>query len=38
MEKFLFIIREDLRKIKQWNEEQRYNAIREMDKWGEVPH
>jgi hypothetical protein len=33
MEKFLFIIREDLRKLKQWNEEQRYDAIREMDKW-----
>lgn len=33
MEKFLFIIREDLNKLKQWNEEQRYNAIREMDKW-----
>jgi len=33
MEKFLFIIREDLSKLKQWNEEQRYNAIREMDKW-----
>jgi hypothetical protein len=33
MEKFLFIIREDLRKLKQWSEEERYNAIREMDKW-----
>ena len=33
MEKFLFIIREDLNRLKQWNEEQRYNAIREMDKW-----
>ena len=33
MEKFLFIIREDLNKLKQWNEEERYNAIREMDKW-----
>ena len=33
MEKFLFIIREDLSKLKQWNEEQRYEAIREMDKW-----
>jgi hypothetical protein len=33
MEKFLFIIREDLIKLKQWNEEERYNAIREMDKW-----
>jgi len=33
MEKFLFLIREDLSKLKQWNEEERYNAIREMDKW-----
>jgi len=33
MEKFLFIIREDLNKLKQWNEEQRFNAILEMDKW-----
>ncbi|HVU97926.1 MAG TPA: YciI family protein [Puia sp.] len=33
MEKFLFIIREDLSKLKQWNEEERYHAIREMDKW-----
>jgi hypothetical protein len=33
MEKFLFIIREDLKKLKQWSEEERYNAIREMDKW-----
>ena len=33
MEKFLFIIREDLNKLKQWNEEQRYSAINEMDKW-----
>lgn len=33
MEKFLFIIREDLCKLKQWTEEERYNAIREMDKW-----
>jgi hypothetical protein len=33
MEKFLFIIREDLNKLKQWSEEERYNAIREMDKW-----
>jgi len=33
MEKFLFIIREDLSKLRQWNEEERYNAIREMDKW-----
>ena len=33
MEKFLLIIREDLNKLKQWSEEERYNAIREMDKW-----
>jgi hypothetical protein len=33
MEKFLFIIREDLSKLRQWSEEERYNAIREMDKW-----
>jgi hypothetical protein len=33
MEKFLFIIREDLNKLKQLNEEERYDAIREMDKW-----
>lgn len=33
MEKFLFIIREDLGKLKQWSEEERYNAIREMDRW-----
>jgi hypothetical protein len=33
MEKFLFIIREDLSKLRQWNEEQRYDAIREMDEW-----
>ena len=33
MEKFLFIIREDLSKLKQWSEKERYNAIREMDKW-----
>ena len=33
MEKFLFIIREDLKKLKQWSEEERYDAIREMDKW-----
>lgn len=33
MEKFLFIIREDLSKLKQWNEEKRYAAIREMDEW-----
>ena len=33
MEKFLFIIREDLKKLRQWNEEERYNGVREMDKW-----
>jgi len=33
MEKFLFIIREDLKKLRQWSEEERYNGVREMDKW-----
>jgi hypothetical protein len=33
MEKFLYIIREDLSKLKQWSEEERYNGVREMDKW-----
>jgi hypothetical protein len=33
MEKFLLIIREDLKKLKKWNEEQRYDGIREMDAW-----
>ena len=33
MEKFLFIIREDLNKLKKLNEDERYDAIREMDKW-----
>jgi hypothetical protein len=33
MERFLFIIREDLSKLKKWSEEERYEAIREMDKW-----
>src|SRR5215475_2263499 len=33
MEKFLFIIREDLKKLRQWNEEERYNGVREMDQW-----
>ena len=33
MEKFLYIIREDLKKLKEWNQEQRYNGIREMDLW-----
>src|SRR6516162_5395715 len=33
MEKFLFINREDLKKLRQWSEEERYNGVREMDKW-----
>ena len=33
MEKFLLIIREDLDRLRKWNEEERYNGIREMDKW-----
>ncbi len=33
MEKFLFIIREDLSKLKQWSEEERYDGVREMDAW-----
>ena len=33
MEKFLFIIREDLNKLRQWSEEERYDGIREMDIW-----
>jgi hypothetical protein len=33
MEKFLLIIREDLNKLRKWNEEQRYDGIREMDEW-----
>jgi len=33
MEKFLFIIREDLSKLKKWTEEERYNGVREMDAW-----
>jgi hypothetical protein len=33
MEKFLLIIREDLSKLRQWNEDERYDAIREMDEW-----
>ncbi|MBV8388392.1 MAG: hypothetical protein JO080_01180 [Mucilaginibacter sp.] len=33
MEKFLFIIREDLNKLKKWSMEQRYNGVREMDEW-----
>jgi len=33
MEKFLLIIREDLDKLGKWNEEERYDGIREMDEW-----
>ena len=33
MEKFLLIIREDLSKLKQWSEEERYNGVRRMDSW-----
>lgn len=33
MEKFLFIVREDLAKLKQYTEEQRYDAMREMENW-----
>jgi|SRR5579859_1617672 len=33
MEKFLFIIREDLSRLSQLNEEERYDPIREMDVW-----
>jgi hypothetical protein len=33
MEKFLLIIREDLSKLKQWSEEERYNGVRQMDSW-----
>jgi hypothetical protein len=33
MEKFLLIIREDLERLRKWNEEERYNGIRGMDKW-----
>lgn len=33
MEKFLLLIREDLKKLKEWSEEERYNGIREMDEW-----
>jgi hypothetical protein len=33
MEKFLLIIREDLNKLRKWNEEQRYDGVREMDLW-----
>ena len=33
MEKFLFLIREDLSKLKKWSEEERYDGVREMDAW-----
>ncbi|MBN9380232.1 MAG: hypothetical protein J0H74_05675 [Chitinophagaceae bacterium] len=33
MEKFLFIIREDLSILRQWSEEERYKPILEMDEW-----
>ena len=33
MEKFLLIIREDLNKLRNWSEEERYDGIREMDVW-----
>ena len=33
MEKFLLIIREDLSRLRKWNEEERYDGIREMDVW-----
>ncbi|HTQ66128.1 MAG TPA: YciI family protein [Puia sp.] len=33
MEKFLLIIREDLSKLKNWSEEERYNGVRAMDSW-----
>jgi hypothetical protein len=33
MEKFLFIIREDLKKHRQQTEEERYDDIRKMDEW-----
>lgn len=33
MEKFLFIIREDLKKLRQWSDEQRYDGVRKMDEW-----
>lgn len=33
MEKFLFIIREDLSKLRKWTEEERYDGVREMDEW-----
>ena len=33
MEKFLFIIREDLNKLRKWSKEERYDGIRAMDEW-----
>ena len=33
MEKFLFIIREDLKKHSQQTDEERYDDIRKMDEW-----
>jgi hypothetical protein len=33
MERFLFIIREDLTRLRQRSEEERYDVIREMDIW-----
>ena len=33
MEKFLFIIREDLNELKQQTEDERYDGIRKMDVW-----
>lgn len=29
----MFLIREDLSKLKKWSEEERYNGVREMDAW-----
>ncbi|HLX91538.1 MAG TPA: YciI family protein [Puia sp.] len=33
MEKFLLLIRQDLKELRKWNEEERYDEIREMDNW-----
>ena len=33
MERFLFIIREDLSQLKHRTQEERYDVIRDMDKW-----
>ena len=33
MERFLYLIREDLKKLREWSEEERYEGVREMDKW-----